>query len=95
MFAEWHMLDIFFLILACYFVIKGCFRGFVGEILTLVGFLVSIYVSFKFSGTIGNMLERSTGINIYLVEWIFIVLSLYWQHLWDTGKYWIRKPMSG
>ncbi len=74
MFAEWHMLDIFFLILACYFVIKGCFRGFVGEILTLVGFLVSIYVSFKFSGTIGNMLERSTGINIYLAQFVSILL---------------------
>lgn len=75
----WHLIDIFFVLLGCYFVIRGCFRGFVGEVLTLVGFFLSIYVSFKFSGKFGNVISAFTGINesvsqlaAIILVWVFI-----------------------
>lgn len=70
----WHALDIFFILLGCYFVIRGCFRGFVGEILTFAGFLCSLYVSFKFSGTLGGLLGRTTGLNIAVSQVLAIIL---------------------
>lgn len=75
----WHLIDIFFILLGCYFVIRGCFRGFVGEVLTLVGFFLSIYVSFKFSGKFGYVISAFTGINesvsqlaAIILVWVFI-----------------------
>jgi len=75
----WHLIDIFFILLGCYFVIRGCFRGFVGEVLTLVGFFLSIYVSFKFSGKFGDVIGAFTGINesvsqlaAIILVWVFI-----------------------
>ena len=72
--AGWHLLDIFFILLGCYFIIRGCFRGFIGEILTLVGFLCSVYVSFKFSGKFGSLIFSSTGFNPSVSQLIAIVL---------------------
>ena len=31
--------DIFFIVLAAYFIVRGVFRGFVGEVITLAGFI--------------------------------------------------------
>ena len=50
--SGWNYWDIFFIILGCYFIIRGSFRGFVGEVITLVGFLASFYLSFHYSGGI-------------------------------------------
>ena len=75
----WHLIDIFFILLGCYFVIRGCFRGFVGEVITLLGFFCSIYVSFKFSGKFGDVISAFTGINesvsqlaAIILVWVFI-----------------------
>ena len=70
----WHLIDIFFILLGCYFVIRGCFRGFVGEVLTLVGFFISIYVSFKFSGKFGDVIGAFTGINESVSQLAAIIL---------------------
>lgn len=70
----WHLIDIFFILLGCYFVIRGCFRGFVGEVLTLVGFLCSFYVSFKFSGKFGDLISGFTGINESVSQLVAIIL---------------------
>lgn len=70
----WHLIDIFFVLLGCYFIIRGCFRGFVGEVLTLVGFLCSFYVSFKFSGKFGNVLSAFTGVNESVSQLVAIIL---------------------
>lgn len=70
----WHLIDIFFILLGCYFVIRGCFRGFVGEVLTLVGFFLSIYVSFKFSGKFGDVIGAFTGINESVSQLAAIIL---------------------
>ena len=72
--AGWHLIDILFILLGTYFIIRGCFRGFVGEVLTLAGFLCSIYVSFKFSGTLGALIRSSTGFNPSACQLIAIVL---------------------
>ena len=72
--AGWHLLDIFFILLGCYFIIRGCFRGFIGEILTLVGFLCSVYVSFKFSGKFGSLIFSSTGFNPSVSQLMAIIL---------------------
>lgn len=69
-----HLIDIFFILLGCYFVIRGCFRGFVGEVLTLVGFLCSFYVSFKFSGKFGDLISAFTGINESVSQLVAIII---------------------
>ena len=68
------MIDIFFVLLGSYFIIRGCFRGFVGEILALAGFFCSLYVSFKFSGTFGAVISSSTEINASASQLIAIIL---------------------
>ena len=70
----WHLIDIFFILLGCYFVIRGCFRGFVGEVLTLVGFFFAIYVSFKFSGKFGEVISAFTRINESVSQLAAIIL---------------------
>ncbi|MEA4872777.1 MAG: CvpA family protein [Synergistaceae bacterium] len=70
----WHLIDIFFILLGCYFVIRGCFRGFVGEVITLLGFFCSIYVSFKFSGKFGDVISAFTGINESVSQLVAIIL---------------------
>lgn len=70
----WHLIDIFFILLGCYFVIRGCFRGFVGEVITLVGFFCSIYVSFKFSGRFGDVISSFTGIKESVSQLVAIIL---------------------
>lgn len=72
--AGWHLIDILFILLGTYFIIRGCYRGFVGEVLTLAGFLCSLYVSFKFSGTFGALIRSSTGINPSIAQLIAIIL---------------------
>lgn len=72
--AGWHALDIFFVLLGCYFVIRGCFRGFVGEILTFAGFLCALYVSFRFSDSLGGLLGRTTGLNEAVAQVLAIIL---------------------
>jgi uncharacterized membrane protein required for colicin V production len=69
-----HLIDFFFIILGCYFVIRGCFRGFVGEVLTLAGFFCSLYVSFKFSGKFGGIINSFLGINGSVSQLIAIIL---------------------
>ena len=88
----WHMIDFIFIILGCYFVIRGCFRGFVGEILTLAGFFCSLYVSFKFSGKFGGFINAFLGINesvsqlkAIILVWLIIALVVAF----------IRKVMKG
>ena len=73
--------DIFFIILGCYFVIRGCFRGFVGEVLTFVGFSCAIFSAFKLSGSFGRALAAGTGINAYAAQllamfavWLIVTL---------------------
>ncbi len=70
----WYLLDFFIIILGCYFVIRGCFRGFVGEVLTLAGFLCSLYVSFKFSGKFGSILKIFLGLNESVSQILAIIL---------------------
>ncbi|MDO5562502.1 MAG: CvpA family protein [Synergistaceae bacterium] len=75
-FAGWHGLDLFFVALGCFFVIRGCFRGFVGEVVTLAGFICSFYVSFKFSGQIGKILSHGGGLNPSVAQ--FLAMALIW-----------------
>ncbi len=75
-FAGWHVLDIFFIILGCYFVVRGCFRGFVGEMLTLCGFFLSFYVSFKFSGRVASAISDAAGFN-HAVSQIAAIISIW------------------
>ena len=75
-FAGWHVLDIFFIIIGCYFVVRGCFRGFVGEMLTLCGFFLSFYVSFKFSGRIASAIADVAGFN-HAVAQIAAIISIW------------------
>lgn len=66
--SGWNYWDIFFIILGCYFIIRGSFRGFVGEVITLVGFLASFYLSFHYSGGIGRFLSVTMGLNSYMAQ---------------------------
>ena len=53
--------DIFFIVLAAYFIVRGVFRGFVGEVITLAGFIASFYLSFHYSGELGHIVASSAG----------------------------------
>ena len=66
--SGWNYWDIFFIILGCYFIIRGSFRGFVGEVITLVGFLASFYLSFHYSGGLGRFLSVTMGLNAYMAQ---------------------------
>lgn len=66
--SGWNYWDIFFIILGCYFIIRGSFCGFVGEVITLVGFLASFYLSFHYSGGIGRFLSVTMGLNAYMAQ---------------------------
>ena len=72
--SGWNEWDIFFIILGCYFIIRGSFRGFVGEIITLAGFLASFYLSFHYSGGIGRLIAAATGLNEYIAQVLAAVL---------------------
>lgn len=66
--AGFSLWDIFFFILALYFVTRGLFRGFVGEVIALVGFFASFYFSFNYSGAFGRVIERLSGVNGYVAQ---------------------------
>lgn len=74
--------DIFFAVLGVYFVVRGLFRGLVGEVIALVGFLASFYCAFRFSGQFGRFIEGTAGINPYaaqavagVVIWLTITMA--------------------
>lgn len=73
-FLGWHLLDIFFLLLGCYFVIKGAFRGFVKEALSFGALIVTVWVGFRHSDTIGVLLGRTTGLNKEVAQVLAVVL---------------------
>ncbi len=60
--------DIFFAILALYFVVRGIFRGFVGEVVALAGFIAAFYFSFHYSKAFGAFIESAAGINPYAAQ---------------------------
>lgn len=71
---SWHMLDIFFLLLGCYFVIKGAFRGFVGEALSFGGLILSVYVGFRHSDTLGTLLGSASGLSKEVAQVLAVIL---------------------
>lgn len=82
-FISWHLLDIFFMLLGCYFVIRGAFRGLVGETLSLGGLILSVYFGFRYSGSLGKLLSAVTGLNkeaaqvlSVVLVWIFISIGI-------------------
>lgn len=90
--AGWYLTDIILTVLGCYFVIRGCFRGFVGEVITLVGFFLSFYLSFKFSGKFGLAISALSGINPSASQLIAIVLVWF---LIALAVAFVRKVMRG
>lgn len=77
----WHLLDIFFMLVGCYFVIRGAFRGFIGEALSLGGLIFSVYVGFKYSDSLGNILGSAAGLNkgaaqVLAVILVWLVMSI-------------------
>lgn len=70
----WHMLDIFFLLLGCYFVIRGVFRGLIGEALSLGGLILSVYIGFGHSDVLGRMLGSAVGLNKEVAQVLAIIL---------------------
>lgn len=66
--SGWNWWDLFFLCTALYFIIRGCFRGFVGEVITLIGFIASFYLSFHYSSAFGSLLRVSMNINQYAAQ---------------------------
>lgn len=73
--ADWHILDIFFLLLGCYFVIKGAFRGFVGEILSFGSMILSAYVGFRHSDALGSLLGRAAGLNREVAQVLAVIVA--------------------
>ncbi|MDO5115356.1 MAG: CvpA family protein [Synergistaceae bacterium] len=72
--SAWNYWDIFFVIMGCYFIVRGAFRGFVGEVITLAGFLAAFYLSFHYSAPLGRFLELTAGLNGYVAQAVAGVL---------------------
>lgn len=64
-FSYW---DIFFAVLGLYFVVRGLFRGFVGEVVSLAGFIAAFYFSFHYSKGFGGFIESAAGVNPYVAQ---------------------------
>lgn len=73
-FVNWHILDIFFLLLGCYFVIKGAFNGFVGEALSFGSMILSAYAGFRHSDALGSLLGRAAGLNREVAQVLAVVM---------------------
>ncbi|MEG1641742.1 MAG: CvpA family protein [Synergistaceae bacterium] len=73
-FIDLHWLDTIFLLLGLYFIIRGCFRGLIGELITLIGFISSAYISFKYSGEIAKTLGKIGDLNTIVAQIITIFL---------------------
>ena len=58
-----HALDIFFALLAVYFIVRGCMRGFVGEMISLAGFVLAFLFAFRYSMPVSALYQRCAGIN--------------------------------
>lgn len=69
-------LDIFFIVLALYFIVRGMFRGFLGEVITLAGFAASFYLSFHYSGAAGHIFSSASGVNLYIAQ--AVAAALIW-----------------
>lgn len=67
------MLDMFFLALGCYFVIRGMFRGLIGEVLSLGGLVLSVYVGFRHSGALGRVVRSMLGVNNEIAQVLAVV----------------------
>lgn len=67
------MLDMFFLVLGCYFVIRGMFRGLIGEVLSLGGLALSVYVGFRHSGALGRVVRSVLGVNNEIAQVLAVV----------------------
>lgn len=69
------------MLLGCYFVIKGAFRGFVGEILSFGGLILTVWVGFRYADTVGVLLRSATGLNrefaqVLAVVVVWLVISI-------------------
>lgn len=89
--AGWHVLDIFFVILTCYFVIMGVFRGLVGEALSLGGLILTAYIGFGYSDKLGALLGRASGLNPYVSQVltlvvVWLVISMFFSFLRSGSK---------
>ena len=62
------MLDTLFIFLCLYFTIRGVYRGFIGEVMSNVGFIAACYFTFHFFSDAGMILETTTGMNFFLAN---------------------------
>lgn len=76
-----HPIDIFFALLAVWFVVRGCMRGFAGECISLAGFVLAFFLSFKYSASLASVFSSSAGINGCVAQllaavciWLAVVL---------------------
>ena len=58
-----NFFDIFLIVACCYFIIRGMFRGIIGEIITLAGFLISFYLVFHYHIEVGKIIADTIGSN--------------------------------
>lgn len=81
-FAGFSLIDIFFILLCCYFVVRGAFRGFLGEVTLLVGFFAAFYVAIHFSHPLSSLLSGFFGlsagtaqITAMVVLWVAVIVA--------------------
>lgn len=72
--SGWNWWDLFILCAAVYFIFRGCARGFISEVITLIGFIASFYLSFHYCGTFGSTLSASMKLNPYAAQALAAIL---------------------
>ncbi|MDO4218388.1 MAG: CvpA family protein [Synergistaceae bacterium] len=62
------MLDTLLIFLCLYFTIRGISRGFIGEVMSNVGYIAACYFTFHFFSDAGMLLETAIGMNFFLAN---------------------------
>lgn len=62
------LLDTILIFLCLYFSLRGLSRGFIGEVVSNIGFIASCYCTFNFFTNAGMILEALTGMNFFLAN---------------------------
>ncbi|MCF8034103.1 MAG: CvpA family protein [Desulfarculaceae bacterium] len=91
-----NLLDLIFLIILVFFLVKALMRGFVRELAGLVGAVIAVVVSAMFYQDLGAVLERLSGVQATwwpAVAFALILLVVFAVFLWMGAM--IRRLLLG
>jgi len=73
--TEFNQLDVIILITLAFGVINGFFKGFISQIIGIVGFFIAIWISFKFYSIVEEFIEKHNIVSASLTSIIALLLT--------------------